>query len=373
MASDEEALHDYTLPTSFLREFYDPTGEYSGDDDEALFNFVAGLRVPVTIGNLALAGNEVIVAEAFHAGIPLPEAVEGRLTVERLEEIHDTLGLHAGWVVDRVIETSNQVYTELQNKIGITYPDLCEEFIPVIRAKVLATDAHYGIFRRNRNRYMSHPEAVGSIWDIAYQTVYHNDPEAKTGDPTDFKRQFGIIIGNTHDAYEDTVDPWGEYLSRPILPTPYVFEKLLDQKDYPFPHAALVGKTLRLMAHTKGIGNKKMPYPNYIARGVMLGGVEFAQGKDPDLQHNGKIDPDVHDGSNRQRAAKVNAKNRRYDNAREQISHVKLSDNQSEATLQAAMFDAIHEVTSRQVKRHMLVPVPYTTQIKYGKLFGEVS
>lgn len=273
--------------TPEMRLFYDPSGKYADTPDEIFYGEVAGQRPEVhATGFGPLRGSEVTLADSIHIQQDTPDAVLADIRPSRIASIHDFIHDRADRTASYIGSLALEKAKELPYLSG--YPDISPEGevdIPLLSARILGAIACHGITRRDGKPYITHPESVASIAEAGWRRLHNN---------TDYTAQLRLLkaIGYLHDAWEDTVDPKGDYLSRPIIASPLTVEYLMALGD--FPHAHDVAQSMYLMSHTDGLLSDRLPYPGYMKRLIQLGRPEAKLGKAADNQHNAKIDADQH-------------------------------------------------------------------------------
>lgn len=292
----------YLEGSNTLRALYDPTNEYASLDDATFFATVADYRRTIQYesdsGNLSLPGfgdltpHEGMALEASHALVPVPEALVDSLDTERMKHLNAFDAQRSAKAISHVgkLATSQELrHIRRQNYLGlrISRVDSADGRLDsmLLSARVLAHLAHYGVSRRNGDPYITHPESVASIVDVGWSLALKSDESREV-------IRTHKAASYLHDAFEDTITNDGAYLTRDIIPSPRIIRDLLSRHD--FNESTQVAKAVRLMTHNEGAlpGVEKMPYSDYIHRGVAQGGALFAVPKAADIQHNSRIDID---------------------------------------------------------------------------------
>lgn len=280
-----------------LRTFYDPAGRAGGRAVRDLLEDVAGTRAPSVLpGAGRLTGHEVTLAEALHAclatdgpdGVPLP------VTPARQRAI-------AG-AVDRQAETVAAAVTEVAGELERRWRRLrlrargvvaSSEHL-VFAGRVLAAVAHDGAVRRNGRDYYSHPDEVAAILAAAWPRGGRT--------PHGVRLDVGRFLAYCHDAFEDTLDPVGGYLGRPLFVSPRVILAVLDRLAVP--DAAALTRVMLLMTRTRATDGSRMTYLEHIERGIREGGSYFLLTKAGDIHHNLTIEAEHVDPQDRRAEAR---------------------------------------------------------------------
>lgn len=275
-----------TLSEPDLRAFYDPTGCHADETSDGFIDHVAATRRQVTVEQLGeLNGYEVILAEGLHAlldggsgsALPVSEDRQAAIT-DMVTEYADTVAHAVIEVADSLAEDTAQLQEMLRSGTVPPVPDRV-----VLAGRVLAAVAHEGVVRRSGREYFMHPDEVASIITTAWQRQIKDDNE---------RLDVARFLAYGHDGFEDTIDPYGAYLSeKPVIVSPLVAQRVLELLGVP--DARAIGRILLLIAHTKDVQGKKMDYFEYLDRGVREGGSLFVLTKAPDIHHNLNIEPEL--------------------------------------------------------------------------------
>lgn len=310
--------------------FYDPAGHHRGRPPTVLLDDVADTRVPAVLAPAGrLVGHEVILAEALHACLDIRYADTGSLDTGSLgtgslgkaggprsagrpsqrdtvvlpipagrqRVIAEAVDRHARTVAAAVIGVADSLdhdLDQLRRRLpGLYQPSRSERL--VLAGRVLAAVAHEGMVRRSGRDFYCHPDEVASILTAAWrrQGRAEDDP----------RLQISRFLSYCHDAFEDILDPVGAYLSElPVIVSPRVALAVLQQLAVP--DAADVARVLLLMTRTKATDGSRMPYLDYLQRGIAEGGAYFALTKAGDIHHNLTIEPEDIDPADPRAAAR---------------------------------------------------------------------
>lgn len=282
------------LSEADLRAFYDPTGRHNGATTEEFIDWVAASRRAEAVAGVGrVTAHEAVLAEATHAfmpntsarmGVPLP------IPERRQEEIADKVRQHAGRIALAVLDTTEDIAAEWEARSKVM-PKHGLQRLPsqlLLSGKILAAVAHQHMTRRSGRAYYMHPDEVSSIISVAWRKQKY--PEDPLLDVVRF-------LAYAHDAFEDTIDPYGRYLAKPLIVSPLVAQQLLRAQGRGEANDA--ARTLLYMTRTRDIEGNRMEYLDYIRRGagqesetLRLAKKLFMLTKSPDIQHNRSIEPD---------------------------------------------------------------------------------
>lgn len=276
-----------SLSERALREFYDPAAKRASDAFDIFLSWVASSRLSAMIGALSeLTGHEVVLAEGIHALLDGGDGVELPVPADRQRAIADAIARYADNVALSVIEVADglaQDAVQLREKLlgsGSlrTFPGRV-----ALAGRVLAAVAHEGGFRRSGRDFYMHPDEVASIVTTAWE-------RQRSGE--DGRLDVARFLAYAHDGFEDTIDPFGGYLSeKPALMSPFVAQRVLEILGVP--DARAIARVLLLMTRTKDVAGNKMNYFDYLDRGIREGGSLFLLTKAPDIHHNLNIEPEM--------------------------------------------------------------------------------
>jgi len=288
-----------------LRYYYDPSGELNDDTDEIFFDKVAKSRAEIElVGGPSISGYEVVVAETYHAGLLLPQAVVNEFSKEQLSSNLEDLEAHTKKMVGKV----GLIAEKYSQKAKIE-----KYYEPIMISRVIATYAHDSQRRKNGNvPYISHPNNVAAITLAGYG-------EYATQNPADVRMLARLAIDYGHDSDEDTRKQDGSHLGRSVLATPRMFQRAL--MAYDFPLANTVARTIRTLSHHDGITHK-VPYGTYIDHGLDDTKAEFEVPKTSDVLHNSRFDAEKYSGSDRAKIDKITNKQLRYDHTLAKIAEM---------------------------------------------------
>jgi hypothetical protein len=260
-----------------LRAFYDPAGHWTDRPVQVLLDDVAGTRAsPVLPGAGRLSGYEVVLAEALHAclgtdaraGVGLPVPPRRRRAVTR------AVVRQTGAVAEAVTGLAGELARSRWRRPRARHRD--ERL--VFAGRVLAAVAHDGVVRRNGRAYFTHPDEVAAILTAAWP------------DPGHPRLQIARFLAYCHDTFEETLDPVGAYLGRPVVVSPRVALAVLRRLGVP--DAAAVARVLLLMTRTTATSGGRTPYLEHVERGIREGGGLFLVTKTGDVHHNLTIEPE---------------------------------------------------------------------------------
>lgn len=310
-----------TLSERDLREFYDPAGLRTAVPLGEFIDDVAATRRPFTLASVGeLSGHEVILAEGLHALLDGGEGVALPITADRQIAIADALARYAENVALSVIDVADGLASETAHLQGMLRTGTLRP-IPdrvVLAGRVLAAVAHEGGMRRSGRDFFMHPDEVATIVTTAWQRQMTADED----DRLDVVR----FLAYGHDGFEDTIDPYGAYLSeKSVLISPLVARRVLEILG--IPDARAIARVLLLMTRTKDVDGNKMEYFDYLHRGVREGGILFTLTKAPDIHHNLNIEPDMIERGDR----KARAKYEKRETYRAAVDEMRLAGEQFDA------------------------------------------
>lgn len=284
-----------TLSEKELRAFYDPAGRFTDEPVRTFLDRVASTRQPMEASPLGpLTEFEIILAEGLHAGIDKSIGVGLPVPAARQHAIADWVNTHAERVAVSVIEVADRLADDTAKVLRMLHLGSLRPPGRVVHAgRVLAAVAHEGCLRRSGRDYFMHPDEVASIITTAWQRQMGAEDE---------RLDLARFLAYAHDGFEDTIDPFGAYLSNPVIVSPLVARTILELVGVP--DAGGIARILLLMTRTKDADGNRMDYLDYIERGVRQGGLLFLLTKAPDLHHNLNIEPDMIDPTDHKARAK---------------------------------------------------------------------
>jgi hypothetical protein len=272
------------LDEAGLRQFYDPAGRRRHQPAGALLADVAGSRTPFALPPVGrLTGPEVVLAEALHAGL------ERRVDARCLDPAAGGLVLPVPPGRQRAIAAAVDRYADTVAAAVVQVADDVRGDPPIgeqrlVRAgSVLAAVAHDGAVRRTGRPFWWHPHEVATILALAWRRRAAGGSDVDPG-----TSQF---LAYCHDAYEDALDPVAGYLSaRAVVVSPRVVAAVLTRLAVPDPVG--VARVLLLLTRTRATDGSRLPYLDYLDRGIGAGEPHFTLVKAADIHHNLTIEPD---------------------------------------------------------------------------------
>lgn len=269
-----------------LRVLYDPSGQHKAVPDDVFYGTLAGMRPEAELhGFGTIHGNEVAFADSIHLMAPPPRAVINGVDPTRVVDIRQAIQLETRRTVGCLAVIAERHSID-GNQYADTFPDgKGDKALLAIRG--LAMNAHDGIMRRNGKEYITHTEGTASVLEAAWWR--HNEKNPASYQVLRLRKALAYV----HDAPEDTIDPWGDYLGLKTIASPRVIYQTLGYYGLSGKAALGVARATLLLDNSKGITGQKMPNVEYIDR--ML---ESDDDKDPmagvakmaDMCNNGRLD-----------------------------------------------------------------------------------
>ncbi|RIQ20566.1 hypothetical protein [Jiangella rhizosphaerae] len=284
------------LAETGLRDFYDPASLHDSEPLDAFVDRVASTRRPVSLPPVGdLLGHEVVLAEAVHALLDDGPGVTLPIPDDRQHAVVAAVTAYADNVARSVLEVADDIAEDAEQLRDLLHGSVRP--MPgraALAGRVLAAVAHAGEFRRSGRDYFMHPDEVASIVTTAWRRQIRGEGE---------RLDVAQFLAYCHDSFEDTIDPFGAYLSeRPVIVSPLVAQRVLEMIGVP--DARDVARVLLLMTRTKDVDGNRMDYFDYLDRGVRQGGALFMLTKAPDIHHNLNIEPELIERGDRKARAR---------------------------------------------------------------------
>lgn len=290
-------LTSIALDKQSFRDNYDPTGIQSGMQMPDFVDWAAGSRAAVSLPGLgSLTGHEVVLAEAIDLGLMHNGAIPFPIGRARHDRIYSARTATAEQLGACIVQTAEEYLVRRQD--SSENRDFRDRTAPLsvvhLAGKLASSIAHQGASRRSGRPYHTHPDEVDSMLTEAWNTHIRSGEV----DPRDL--EVLQVVGCTHDAPEETMDPRGAYLAKPVIITPAVVREILSICDFGLDRARAAERTLVNLMRTVNLalplGQQRMQYVSgYVERGANypgLAGVYYCLPKYTDIQHNWKIEPD---------------------------------------------------------------------------------
>jgi hypothetical protein len=348
-----------------LRAFYDPTDRFAHKTRQEFVDQTAASRYSFRNKYLGkISAHEVVLVESLHAQLYGAETADLPIEKDRRQAIIAVTHRYAGHVATSIVDVVDRITSDRalrrRRTPGITWAELPSPL--ALAGKVVAITAHEGVPRRSGREYFMHPQEVASIIDIAWGKRNYVDQQELL-DVFEF-------VAYYHDAYEDTIDARAKYLKeKPAIFTPLVARTLLEKYDVK--NADKIARVLLYMTRIKDVEGKRLPYADYIERGLSLSpdlfavrdGVQastsmlelFCTGKAADNQHNQNIEPDkIVPGD-----TKTQQKFEKRAQYRDSASRISLM---TDILPHPLLVPSIYEVTSDEVRAATSRQYPFDTQ-----------
>lgn len=282
------------LAMNDVRQFYDPTDQHAELPADQFVDWAASTRKARTVAGVgAVTAHEALLAEVTHA-LPLAQEQDEVLLLPvaeaRQRDVRSKVYEHAGRIAVSLLDTTDEIFGDWDKRIKAV-PEAQWQPLPsrlLVSGKVLAAVAHEKQFRRSGRDYFMHPDEVSSIIGIAWR---------KQGFPEGPDLDLIRFLAYAHDGFEDTIDPHGKYLERPLFVSPLVAHELLCTQGVDKAEAEAAALTLLNMTRVRDVDDNRMEYLDYIKRGAnerrnIMSRRQFQLTKPPDVQHNLNIEPD---------------------------------------------------------------------------------
>jgi hypothetical protein len=229
---------------------------------------------------MQVQSEELVVAEAAHLGVGLSPRQLIELGLQAVNAANIMQSVEAS--VDRGVE---DVVSGLE-KLRRLAPQAAFHSDIVLAGMVTAEWAHAGVRRQNGREYYTHPAAVASIVEKAWD-ISRGKAETTPDDQRRLDRL--LFVAYNHDAFEDALpsDNTSFLSSESFLVSPLLVRKLFKKLGRA-EDGELAAESLLELTKTRQ-GAEKISQANYEEN--LKSDPDAAIVKLADAQHNGKIDP----------------------------------------------------------------------------------